>query len=445
MKKKKQAAAETVAVAAVTAEKTVVEWTEVMEAEIAGEVNETQSALSVAARKLSKGYTGEFNEADESNRLESLRILLRRYQDEENSLGYEPEPVPVAPAKKPAAKKPAEKKPAAEKAVKEKKPAAKKTAAKKPVEKKPVAKKPAAKADKSEAGPFRFKLSREDVLDYLTKMDADREKFPVETLVSVRKKDYTPDGLYCGDWCFALLYEKKDVIKLVLRLDAAFASDLAKENPSVYAAEFPHGGEWTNVIADSNFKSKKEIYRLLENAYKYVLKKYYKKQAGQYRFDASAAVDDNEAVESAITANEKTVDATFERAIKNNAAAKQRYLRDNKIDFTLTRAELVERVKSANTPDTEAILREDRPALPASLNVSGKTYAMVYEKKGEVSVTLRLSEESADKLSVHHIQMCRARFPRGANWYVMPIDGSFYGPDEVFEILDMSRAFVESL
>jgi len=77
-----------------------------------------------------------------------------------------------------------------------------------------------------EHAPADFNLTRQDILDFAADAASNSPKYPVEVNTKLKSKPYFSDSLRCGKRCFGLMYESKDIIKLVLRMDKAFADSL---------------------------------------------------------------------------------------------------------------------------------------------------------------------------------------------------------------------------
>ena len=67
---------------------------------------------------------------------------------------------------------------------------------------------------------------------------------------------------------------------------------------------------------------------------------------------------------------------------------------------------------------------------------------MVYGTDTGVTMIVRIDGDYADALIVKHPEIHRPKFPKGANWYYIPIDGAFDSKEAVYEILNAAREFV---
>jgi len=306
---------------------------------------------------------------------------------------------------------------------------------------------------------LRFTLSREDVLDYIEDMAKalqEQEENPVLPAALLRKKKHFCDSLRCGEWCFALMYERFNVIKLTLRLDAETAGKIAAEHTAFRIALFPKGEFWYDLIVDSSFVSKREVYDIIDAAYAFVLGRYYRKENDVYKTDIAAARADASEIESVVAENADTPDPAFDTAVEEYAEALKTFRQKHKLPFRMTRKRLLDYAKRSLCDEGGEVIVRPKRCLPASLNSNGKTYALVYDKlcsgqtapdesvKSYVSLTVRISDVYAAWLALRHPEVCRARFPKNRNWYVVPVDGSFRSAQMVYRVLKRAKKFVEN-
>jgi len=113
--------------------------------------------------------------------------------------------------------------------------------------------------------------------------------------------------------------------------------------------------------------------------------------------------------------------------------------------FSITRREIADDTLKLNDPNITVKERPDEPQLPMSLNYKGFTYAMLHGTEAGVVMIVKIADAYAAQLALRHPEICRARFPRGPNWYYLPIDYTFRDKESVYEILGAARAFVDLL
>ncbi|MCL2061667.1 MAG: hypothetical protein FWH03_03480 [Firmicutes bacterium] len=310
------------------------------------------------------------------------------------------------------------------------------------------------KANGSAAVPaLRFTLSREDVFDYIDDMWealCAAEENPVLPGVVLRAKKHYCDALHCGEWCFALMYERGNVLKFIVRLDDATAAEVAARHTAFKRAQFPKGENFYSLIVDQSFTSKEEVYKILDAAFAYVLNLYYRQELSRYVTDIEAARLDAHKIQQQAAQNADTADEMYAAAIAEYNEALKIFMQRNKPAFFMTRKRMLHYVRKS-LPDT-AITEREKRYMPASLKINQKTYALVYEKidhsstdnlQTYVSLIVRISDAYAKWLCHRHPRVRRARFPNNRNWYVVPVDGSFYSAQMAYRVLKHAKQFVQ--
>ena len=121
-----------------------------------------------------------------------------------------------------------------------------------------------------------FSFSRREALEYIDNAADNIEKYKITPLAKMRKRKYFSDSFRVGDRCFALMYVKKGVVRLSVRLGTQIANDIIHKYPTASISKFPKGGSWVDIIAnETSFKNKQQIFTLLDKAYTFVINKYY--------------------------------------------------------------------------------------------------------------------------------------------------------------------------
>ena len=306
----------------------------------------------------------------------------------------------------------------------------------------PVVEEPVKVAPVKKEYAIKFTLSREDVLDYLEDMANNLEKYPVQANVRLRTKNHLSDSLNCGVWTFAMMYEKNDTIKFVLRISDERGLELGKKYTSVRAG-FPKGDYWYNMIIDQKFNSKKEVFGILDECYFFVLGKYYTLTDNGYVTDEELAKQEEQEVSNQLAENENADDELFDAAVAEREKAVKEYRSSVKIKFEMSREKIMKHEKELKLAGVE-VQENSKWHLPACLKIEDKTYAMVYEKDGEVSLTLRVSDEIGKEMAETRPEVRRARFPKTRNWYIVPVDGTFTEDKELYDLIDTAREFVKN-
>lgn len=170
-----------------------------------------------------------------------------------------------------------------------------------------------------------FTLSREDVLDYIEDMAKQENKFPVTPNAKQKSKKYYCDTLYCGEWCFGLMFERSNVIKFTLRMDEVFATEVDKNHTAFKKALFPKAAGWYDLVVDSSFVNKKEVYEIIDACYDYVFKRYYRKEEEKFVTDTAAAKTDVQDVLTEVKDHALTADPAFDLAIAEREDALKKF------------------------------------------------------------------------------------------------------------------------
>jgi len=279
-----------------------------------------------------------------------------------------------------------------------------------------------------------FILSRQDVLDHVEAMQGNSERFPIAPGVKERETEHLPDYIKCGEICFSIIFERSDcVYNIAVRLDAETANSLGEKHP-VEHASYLSGDDWYNLSVDQSYKSKREVYQILNASYDYV-------------FRMSSELSEEEAragqlvIEQEFAGNTEEVERVAAIAEENTLRALEQFKCEHYTDFRITRKEIVADTIALENPHI-TVLERVEPQMPVSLKYKGKSYAILYGTDKGVMMVVKLSDAFADKLAVKHPEIRRAKFPAGANWYYVPVDGAFESKEAVYTVLNASYGYV---
>jgi len=280
-----------------------------------------------------------------------------------------------------------------------------------------------------------FSLSRCDVMDHVEAMQNNPDRFIKKPDIQERDADDKPDYLLCTERCFAIVFERNDVVhNLAVRLSKETAELLA-ERHQLERASYLSDDDWFNLTIDCSFRNKREVYAIINAAYDYVFTKY-----GMLNEDAAKA--ELRHIEQEFSGSAAAeLDKVASAAELNYLMALEKFKADYYSDFKITRKEIVEDTRAIDNPDI-AILEHAEPQMPVSLKRKGKTYAILYGTDRGVMMVIKLMDSYADKLAAKHPQIRRAKFPAGANWYYVPVDGAFENKESVYTVLNAAYGFV---
>jgi len=288
-----------------------------------------------------------------------------------------------------------------------------------------------------------FTLSHGDIVGHIGTMKADKDRFPVEADILAKPDAKLPDYLMCGNRCFAMMFERNDLVfHFILRMSKSMMADLSERHPVQQAADILSGENWCSLIIDLSYGSKREVYKILEDCYDFTREEFYPEKLTA---DASAA-------ESEMAVIGKEVAQALGLIEKSSAAAELQYFRalenfknEYFTTFSISRREIAADIRALGNPDIAVIERPNKPQQPMSLKYKDTTYAMLYGIEKGVLMTIRLSDKYAEELTHINPEVRRASFPKGPNWYNVPVDGAFRDKESVYEVLTNSLLFVAKL
>ncbi|GHV03740.1 hypothetical protein FACS1894211_16510 [Clostridia bacterium] len=283
-----------------------------------------------------------------------------------------------------------------------------------------------------------LRLTREDVLYYAGKLlpslpelrsgeDGD-EGSGIEILR--RAKSVLPDILMVDDRVFAIIFEKRRVLKLYLRA----GTDRVKELSARYGrARSALSGGFYEWIVDTAIRSKETIYRELKDACVYAL--------GLETSDARLIARLRALLEAAVETDSFRKDDRFKLAIKEKSAADAQYDAEHG-NAEITRAALLRYIdKYADGDETRTEADPEKPGRAVTVSVGGKPYLRLYEHKGRVRVRANISYEYSTELLRLHPLVYKAG--KSGTWYDVVIDDTFSDLLEVFAIAERAKAYVK--
>jgi len=115
-----------------------------------------------------------------------------------------------------------------------------------------------------------FLLSRYNIMEHIEAMQTNSARFVITPNIKKREKKTSPDHLLCGKCCFGIVFEHNDYVHNIgVRLNSNTASILS-ERHSLASTRYLSNEDWYNLAIDNTFKTKKEVYKILNMAYDYV-------------------------------------------------------------------------------------------------------------------------------------------------------------------------------
>jgi len=110
----------------------------------------------------------------------------------------------------------------------------------------------------------------------------------------------------------------------------------------------------------------------------------------------------------------------------------------------ITRQEIVEEFRRIKDTSLEIVDRFDNPRLPSSLKHKGKTFASMFGTDMGIILVAKLPQDVADVLAKNHRDFGPSSFPKGKNWYALPIGSSFKNKADVIDVLLASYEFIKN-
>ena len=276
-------------------------------------------------------------------------------------------------------------------------------------------------------------LSKQEILDYAEGLT---EYEP--TAIYLRGGENLPDSCRVGICTYMLVYERKNMVKLVLRLHRKTAATLERQFKLFSKAVYPKGGDWYRWILSPEVTDLGIVTAAINMAYKYV----YLANYGEHgdALNVNYVNKEENRINEAILKYQDLPDRDFIVAAdsaKGANAAYDLYGKKEMSAFCLTLA-----------PEYPVSVAEGSGELaPDTFKVGGKTFLMAYEKDGVAKMVFRVSEEEYAALKRKHPTADVSPFPKakGYSWYVACVDETFTSDADIEEIIRSACAHVYAL
>lgn len=285
-----------------------------------------------------------------------------------------------------------------------------------------------------------LRLTREDVLYYAAKILPARfnlerdayEEYAEERGIEIlrRSKAALPDILLVDGRIFALLVEKRRVLKLYLRAGTERMKEL-RARWGGKRAGMPGGFyEW---IVDSRILSKEKVYREVSDACEYAL--------GIETSDSRTLKALSALFETALETDAFRKDEGFARAMREKREIDVQYDAEHGISLAnISRDSLLEYIDKYAEPDeSRTELDPDKPNRAVTVLVSGKPYLRLYEHKGRVRVRVNIPYEYSVALLREHPLVYKVG--KNGTWYDVVVDDTFHNRLGVMAIAETAKAY----
>lgn len=267
-------------------------------------------------------------------------------------------------------------------------------------------------------------LTREEVLSYVASLTGFGD------VVISRRKDYKYyDRCHIGVSTFLILLEKREAIKLLIRMHPKSYAALRDKAPGHTEKFNELGNDWYSWVVSDIENNNVIVATVIEMAYKYVSSiEYTKGEQDQFVLkNPELARTKEDKISSFMYDYKVETDEVFMSvADMLNEKYNLDYFSKNEIcEFART----IKGIVPASAQDRLGYR-------PATLKAGERIYAIVFEKSGIVKIVFRADEEYVEHLKVIHPLITISPFPasRDWTWYSAIIDDT-YTEDSVKSML----------
>lgn len=293
--------------------------------------------------------------------------------------------------------------------------------------------------------PLLFTLSRSDVIDHVLEMGKDKERYPISPVVSEKTVETMPDFLSVDGWCFGMMFARNEIVfNFVLRMNEQAAKLLGGRYPVQKASSIAEEN-WYSLTIDRSFINKSEIYVIINDCCEFTLKESLAKKKKDKADANTVAVDAERAeLEKRLRENIIQTEMAIAAAEEEYRTKLEKYKSEHYTKLYITRKEIADHTRGLINPDISVVERPKQPQLPMSLKYKDKTYAMLHAIDTGVLMIVRIPAYYAASLSGKHPEICRTKFPKGADWYQLPADGAFSSKEAIYQLLATACKFVQN-
>ncbi|NCA66563.1 MAG: hypothetical protein EOM87_00715 [Clostridia bacterium] len=258
-------------------------------------------------------------------------------------------------------------------------------------------------------------LTREEVLSYVTSLSG------YGNVIISRRKDFKPyDRCYLGDCTFLIVLERKEAIKLIIRLHPKSVAALQAKAPGHVEKFEALGNDWYSWVVSDIENNNIVVATSINMAYKYVSNVEYEKNAnGEFVLHNAELASTKEDLISAVIREYKVEkDEVF---VSISDMLNEKYHLDY---FSKSEICKFARTIKGLVPASA----QDRPGYrPATLKAGERIYSIVFEKSGIVKIIFRADEEYVEHLKIIHPYVTESPYPasRDWTWYSAIIDDTF--------------------
>ncbi len=235
-----------------------------------------------------------------------------------------------------------------------------------------------------------------------------------------------------------LVYERKGMVKLVLRLHKKTANALSKQFKLFTKAVYPKGGDWYKWILSSEVTDLDLVTAAVRMAYKYAFLMNYDEISREA--DVDLINQEEFKINEAILKYQNLPDRDF--IVASDASGWEEdayglYGKEGMAEFA--------RLLSSEYPVT--VVENESPMSPSTFKVAGKSFMLAYEKDGISKMIFRASDREIEAIKKKHPKVAVSPFPKasGYKWYVTIVDETFRSNEDIEDIIRTACAHVNAL
>ena len=276
-------------------------------------------------------------------------------------------------------------------------------------------------------------LSKKEILEYAEGLS---EYEP--TAIYARGGENLPDSCRVGICTYMLVYERKNMVKLVLRLHRKTAAALERQFKLFGKAVYPKGSDWYRWILSPEVTDLGIVTAAINMAYKYVYLSNYGERGDA--LNVNFVNKEENLINAAILKYQNLPDRDF-------IVASDSVEWENASYDLYGKREMSNYCRTLGSTYPIAVSESDSDLSPSTFKVGGKAFMMAYEKDGVAKMVFRVTAEKFEELKRKHPTADVSPFPKakGYSWYVATIDETFTSNADIEEIIKASCAHVFAL
>lgn len=260
-------------------------------------------------------------------------------------------------------------------------------------------------------------LNRQVVLAYAHRMRPLASSLPIRIVPAGDKVNY--DRIQSGDYTFAVVTERRKVLKLYIRLHANTVQALQNRAGEFVTRAPDLGDDWYSWIVTDLSDCERLVAKVLDMSYKYVSHAAFARDASGELHAVAPLYE--ETLAAALGAIDVENDAAFVAA---SDSLNEKY----RLDY-FSRKDACRFVSSIQG-DLTTTTQDEVASSGAILKADAHIFAIVFENRSVVKVIFRAPIDYVNELAAVHPYVGKSDFPHNAlRWYYAILDESFSRQD----------------